>query len=91
MCSVCEKFISLDYYLICRFFPYFTLLALCIPAGGVCVPAAVSGSQSVPPPVSGLHYIQVVHAARGLDEESGVCSAVAITMAAYSPVVGERA
>lgn len=71
--------------------PHLALLALCVPAGGVRVPAAVSGSLFVPPPVSGLHFVQVVHAARRLDEESGVRSAVAIAVASYPPVVGEGA
>lgn len=51
----------------------------------------MSVSLSVPPPVSGLHFVQVVHAARRLDEKSSVGPAVAITVAPHSAVVGEGA
>ena len=51
----------------------------------------MSVSLSAPPPVSGLHLVQVVHAARRLDEESGVGPAVAVAVAAHSAVVGEGA
>lgn len=68
---------------------YFSLLALCISTGGVGVSAAVSVSLSAPPPVSGLHFVQVVHAARRLDEKGGVGPAVPVAVASNSTVVGE--
>lgn len=70
---------------------HLALFALCIPAGGVGVPAAVPAPLSVPPPVSGLHFVQVVHAAGRLDEESSVGSAVAVTVTPHAAVVGESA
>lgn len=45
----------------------------------------------MPPAVSGLHFVQVVHAARRLDEKSGVGSAIAVAMAPHSAIVGEGA
>lgn len=68
---------------------YFSLLTLCISTGGVGVSAAVSVSLSAPPPVSGLHFVQVVHAARRLDEKSSVGPAVTVAVAPNSTVVGE--
>lgn len=82
------------YFLCVRFScknSHLSLFALCISAGRVGVPTAVSVSLSAPPPVSGLHLVQVVHAARRLDEKGGVGAAVAVTVAPDSPVVGEGA
>lgn len=71
--------------------PHLAFFALCVSTGGVGVSTPVSVSLSVPPPVSGLHFVQVVHAARWLDEESGVGPAVAVAVAPHSAVVGEGA
>lgn len=51
----------------------------------------MSASLSAPPPVSGLHFIQVVHAAGWLDEKSSVGPAVAVAVAPNSTVVREGA
>lgn len=71
------------------FSPHLSLFALCVPAGGVGVSAGVLPPLPVPPPVSGLHLVQVVHAAGRLDEISAVGPAVAL--APHSTVVGEGA
>lgn len=70
---------------------HLSLFALCVPAGGVGVSAAVSGPLSAAPPVPGLHVVKVIHAARRLDEQGGVSAAVAVTVASDSTVVGESA
>lgn len=70
---------------------HLSLFALRVPAGGVGVSAAVSVPPSAAPPVSGLHVVKVIHAARRLDEQGGVSAAVAVTVASDSPVVGESA
>lgn len=51
----------------------------------------MSVSLPAPPPVSGLHLVQVVHAAGWLDEKGGVGPAVAVAVAPHSTVVGEGA
>lgn len=70
---------------------HLSLFALCISAGRVGVSTAVSVPLSAPPPVSGLHLVQVVHAAGRLDEKGGVGPAVAVAVAPHSTVVGEGA
>lgn len=70
---------------------HLALFALRVPAGGVGVPAAVPVPLPAPPPVSGFHLVQVVHAARRLDEEGGVGAAVAVAVVAHAAVVGEGA
>lgn len=70
---------------------YLSLFTLCVPTGGVGVSATVSVSLPAPPPVPGLHFVQVVHAARRLDEKGGVSPAVTVAVAPDSAVVGEGA
>lgn len=70
---------------------YLSLFALCVSAGRVGVSAAVSVPLCAPLLVSGLHHVQVVHAAGRLDEESGVGPAVAVAVVPNSTVVGEGA
>lgn len=45
----------------------------------------------VPPPVPGLHFVQVIHAAGRLDEKSCIGSAVAVTMITHAAVVRKSA
>lgn len=71
--------------------PHLSLFALRVPAGGGGVSAAVSAPLPAAPPMSGLHVVEVVHAARGLDEQGGVGAAVAVAVAPHSAVVGEGA
>lgn len=70
---------------------HLALFALRVAAGRVGVPAAVPVPLAAPPPVPGLHLVQVVHAARRLDEEGGVGAAVAVAVVAHAAVVGEGA
>lgn len=51
----------------------------------------MSGSLSVPPPVSGLHFVEIVHAARWLDKKSCVGPAVAIAVVSHTAIVREGA
>lgn len=51
----------------------------------------MSAPPPAAPPVPGLHVVEVVHAARRLDEQGGVGSAVAVAVAPDSTVVGEGA
>lgn len=51
----------------------------------------MSVSLSAPPPVSGLHFVQVVHAAGRLDEERSIGPAVTVAVVPNSTVVGEGA
>lgn len=76
---------------ISNFISHLSLFTFCVSAGGVGVPTAVSVPLSAPSPVSGLHLVQIVHAARGLDEKSGVGSAVPIAVATNPTIVGESA
>lgn len=48
-------------------------------------------SLPAPPPVSGLDLVEVVHAARRLDEESSIGTAVTVAVVPNSTVVGEGA
>lgn len=71
--------------------PHLSLFALRVSAGGGGVSAAVSAPLPAAPPMSGLHVVKVVHAARRLDEQGGVGAAVAVAVAPHSTVVGEGA
>lgn len=51
----------------------------------------MSAPLPAPSSVSGLHIVQVVHAAGRLDEKGGVGPAVAVTMIPYPTVVGKGA
>lgn len=71
--------------------PHLALLALRVAAGGVGVAAAVAVPLPAAAALPGLHLVQVVHAARRLDEQGGVGAAVAVAVVAHAAVVGEGA
>lgn len=70
---------------------HLSLFALCVSTGGGGVSAAASPPLLAAPPMSGLHVVKVVHAARWLNEQGGVGAAVAVTVAPHPTVVGEGA
>lgn len=71
--------------------PHLSLFTLRIAAGRVGVSTSMSVPLSGSSPLSGLHFVQVVHAAGWLYQKGSVGPTVAIAVASHSAVVRKGA